>query len=380
MKKVKVALVHDYLQEFGGAERVVLALHQAFPEAPLYVGFYDPVGLGTHATHFVNLDIRPTFLQKIPYHQQLRSPLRLLAPCAFARLDLREYDVVIASTNAYHAKAVRVRPGAALLVYCHTPARSLYGYETRSNWKKNRYIRFFGEIINHVLRLQDFDDAARASAIIANSQTVARRIAKFWRRESVIIHPPVEMVAPSGDNCQLTLPEKRDYYLFVNRLNFAKHPELAVQAAIDLDLPLKIVGDGPLLPALTEMILDAKMTDKILLLGSVPDQQLRHLYAGAKSLFYPVADEDFGIVPVEAMACGTPVIAHRSGGPRETIVDGKTGVFFDKLHLKSFERAIQQAENSSFDPDYIRAHAQQFSTQQFITQMRKIVDQYAKKS
>ena len=380
MKKLKIALVHDYLQEFGGAERVVLALHQAFPEAPLYVGFYDPEGLGSHISHFNDIKILSTFLGKIPFHQQLRSPLRLLAPWAFASLDLRAFDVVIASTNAYHAKAVRVHEDAALLIYTHTPARSLYGYDTRSNWKKNRYTTFFGEIINHFLRLQDYEDVRRADQIIVNSRTVAKRVQKYWRQPSTVVYPPVNFIDAADKKSKLTPIDGRDYYLFVNRLNFAKHPELAVQAAIDLDLPLKIVGEGPLTPSLAEMILDADASDRIFLLGSVPDNRLRTLYAGAKALLYPVVDEDFGIVPVEAMAYGTPVIAHRSGGPQETIIDGRTGVFFDKLHLKNFSATIQQSQKIDFDPDYIRAHASQFSQEQFIKKMRKIVDQYAKNS
>lgn len=380
MKELKIALVHDYLQEFGGAERVVLALHEAFPQAPLYVGFYDPVGLGEYDQKFSGCKIIETDLQKIPFHQDFRSPLRILAPRAFARLDLQEFDVVIVSTNAYHAKAVRVRPGAALLVYCHTPARSLYGYDTRSDWKKHHLTHFFGEIANHFLRLRDFDDAARATQIVVNSQTVAARVAKFWRQEAQVVSPPVLL----ADQAELTpnayQNPQRDYYLFVNRLNLAKHPELAIQAAINLDLPLKIVGDGPAMPALVEQILRSGKTETIQLLGNVPDEELKTLYAGARALLYPVIDEDFGIVPIEAMAYGTPVIAHCSGGPAETIIDGVTGVFFHELTVTALESAIQQAQTVTWDHDAIHQAAMAYSQATFDARIKEIVQSYAKKS
>ncbi len=377
---LKVALVHDYLQEFGGAERVVLALHGAFPQAPLYTAFFDPAGLGEHAHAFQDLDIRTTFIQRLPGHRKLRSPLRLLAPRAFSRLDLSEYDVVIASTNAYHAKAVTVRPDAALLVYCHTPARSLYGYDTRSDWQSHYFTRLGGALINHFLRLRDFDDAQRARVILVNSHTVAARVSKFWRREAQVLYPPVILADQAEANPSVYYNRQREGFLFVNRLNVAKHPELAVQAAIDLGLKLKVVGDGPLLPALRSQIQVAGAADRIQLLGHVPDEKLPGLYSAACGLLYPVADEDFGIVPIEALACGCPVIAHYSGGPAETITSGQTGVFFDELTLDAFKTAILQAGDISWDQAALHQAAMKYSQNSFITQIRQIVYKYAKKS
>jgi len=376
----KIALVHDYLQEFGGAERVILALHQAFPDAPLYTGFFDPSGLGEHASDFADISIHTTWLQKLPAHTSLRSPLRLLAPKAFASLDLLAYDVVIVSTNAYHAKAVRVRPDSALIVYCHTPARSLYGYDTRSDWRAHTLTRLGGQLINHFLRLRDFDDAQRADRILVNSHTVAARVAKFWRRDSQVVYPPVFLVDQAEKDPSVYYNTQRDGYLFVNRLNVAKHPELAVQAAIQLGCRLQVVGDGPLLPALRQQIDSAGASDRIHLLGHVGDDQLPQLYAQAEGLLYPVVDEDFGIVPIEALAYGCPVIAHHSGGPAETITDGQTGVFFADLTLASLQAAITRSQQISWDPAALHAASRPYSQAQFMATISQIVNEYVKKS
>lgn len=372
---MKIALVHDYLQEFGGAERVLIGLHQLYPQAPVYVAFVDPQALSGHWSLFSWWDLRPTFIQKIPFHQQLRSPLRIVAPHAFASLDLSEYDVVISSTNAYHAKAIRIRPDAVHLCYCHTPARSLYGFDTRSQWQEKPLTKWAGNITNHFLRQTDWQTAQQATAIIVNSQTVQKRVAKYWRRQSTVVHPPVLMV---DTNKKPALPSHdRHYYLYVNRLNYAKHPELAVQVCLDLDLPLKVIGSGPMTESLSAMI-SKKSTHQIELLVSVSDEQLLTYYQGAKALLYPAVDEDFGIVPVEAMATGTPVIAHRSGGPMETIIAGKTGVFFDKLTPVALKTAIRQAEQMRFDHNAIQKHAGQFSQSVFSRKIKQLVDKYAK--
>ena len=371
-QQTRVALVHDYLQEFGGAERVVLALHEAFPDAPLFVGFVDLENLGDHAKNFQNVQISSTFLQTIPGIKKLRSPLRILAPTAFARLNVQDFDVIVSSTNAYHAKSIRPRPDALHVCYCHTPARSLYGYDTRSDWKKNAPVRFFGEIANHFLRLTDFQAAQAVDQVLVNSRVVASRVQKFWRREAQVLYPPVIFADLSNKFTKKIQTAFRDYYLYVNRLNLAKHPELAVQAALESGVSLKVVGEGPLAPALEAQIKNWPGAG-VALLGRVPDEQLADLYCHARALLYPVADEDFGIVPVEAMAFGVPVIAHRSGGPQETILDGQTGIFFDELTVNSLKQALMRARNISFDPMFIHQHAQRFTQANFVKSIKKNV-------
>ncbi len=378
-KNIKVALVHDYLQEFGGAERVVLAMHHAFPQAPLYVGFADLESLGEQGTEFAQMSVRTTWLQKMPGIKKLRSPARILAPQAFASLDLSEFDVVISSTNAYHAKAVKVRPDAIHLCYCHTPARSLYGFETQSGWQQNPWTHTLGEIANHWLRLRDFEDAQAVTEILANSETVAKRIAKFWRRESTILNPPVVMIDQT-EKRKLIPNDKRSYFLYVNRLHLTKHPEIAVQAAIKKHWPLKIIGSGPMDEVLQKMIVEAGQNETIQLLGKVSDEELMELYSNALALLYPVSDEDFGIVPVEAMALGTPVIAHRSGGPAETIIEDKNGVFFDELKVESLISAAEKWEQIDWQPAVIRQSVKKFSEKCFVKQLQDLVQKSYKKS
>jgi glycosyltransferase involved in cell wall biosynthesis len=350
---MKVALVHDYLIDYGGAERVLEALHEIYPDAPIYVAFIDKQKMGVHWQNFADWDIRETWMANIPLIKKLYSPLRVLADKAFAALDLSAYDVVISSSNAYMSKAVRA-PKGIHICYCHTPPRALYGYSTMTNWKSNPVFNIAGTLLNHYMRVIDYKVAQKVGYFIANSEETQRRIQKFYRRESVVINPPVSISPKPPTN------KERDYYLYVNRLALAKHPELAVQAANELKLPLKIVGAGAM-----EAHLKSIAGSTIEFLGAVRDEQLHELYSGAKALLYPVEDEDFGIVPIEAMGHGVPVIAHRSGGPMETVVQGKTGVFFDELTVDGLKGAIEEAQKISWQVSAIYKHAQRYGEDVF---------------
>lgn len=361
LRQLKVALAHDYLFDYGGAERVLEALHDLFPQAPVYVAFKDEQKLGIHWTRFKDWDIRESWLTKIPFYKKLFSPLRLWAANYFEAFDLSEFDLVISSSNAYLAKAVRVRSGAVHVCYCHTPPRALYGYSAMSDWQNQPVTRFFGKLINHYLRVIDYHIAQRVNYFIANSRETARRIEKFYRRDSTIIYPPVT-IPERLSNAKTS--KKGAYFLYVNRLALAKHPELAVQACTNLNVPLKVVGSGKMLKTLQDMA-----GPTIEFLGAVSDEELHHLYAGAQALVYPVEDEDFGIVPVEAMGHGVPVIAHRSGGPRETVVAGETGLFFDELTVEALMTAIQKAQKHSFVAPQIHKYARQFDERHFARRM-----------
>ena len=352
----KVALVHDYLREFGGAERVLEALHKLFPEAPVYTAFYDPAALGRHAHRFAGWDIRETWLAKVPLIKRLHSPLRWLAPKAFADLDLSGYDLVISSSNAYFAKAVTA-PDGTHFCYCHTPPRVMYGYSVMGDWRRNPLMRWAGTFLNHFLRVVDVKVSRQnVDVFIANSQETARRIKKFYKRDAHVVHPPIDLPAKS----KLVPQKDRHYYLYAGRLTLSKHPELAVAACNELELPLKVVGLGKMDEKLKEI-----SGPTIELLGDVSDEQLHELYANAKALIYPSEDEDFGMVPVEAMGWGTPVIAHRSGGPLETVADGITGIFFDELTTEDLVEAIEKFTKTKFSPAKLHQHAQQFGQTAF---------------
>lgn len=381
-KQPKIALVHDYLREYGGAERVLEALHVMYPDAPVYTAFVDEKAMGSHWHRFAEWDIRQSWMSRIPGIKRLYSPLRLFAAKAFSDFDLSQYDIIISSTNAYMAKAVKVTNGTHIC-YCHTPPRSLYGYSTMSDWKKKWWMRVPGELINHVMRIIDFKTAQDVDIFIANSKETARRIQKFYRRQSTVVFPPVQLgggdLLAKNQAKQTKVVVVREnqskdkYAIYVNRLAFAKHPELAVAACSKLKMPLKVVGTGPLLPELQK-----NAGSEVTFMGSVSDTQLHELYAGASVLLYPVEDEDFGIVPIEAMSHGVPVIAHASGGPLETIVEAETGIFFEDLSVQGLIDAIKKFEvarkgNGSFNPEKIKAHANQFSTKAFEQKIQNIV-------
>jgi glycosyltransferase involved in cell wall biosynthesis len=366
----KIALIHDYLREYGGAERVLEELHEMFPEAPVYTAFVDKKSLASNWQRFSDWDIRQTCLGKILLIKKIFSPLRILAARAFAKLDLSDFDIVISSSNAYMAKAARAtKNNAKHFCYCHTPPRVLYGYSAKSQWRERLITRFFGELINHHMRFVDFKTAQEVGVFIANSLETQARIKKFYHRQSVVIHPPVTMV----DKAINYLAEekkfnKQGYYLYVNRLALAKHPEIAVQVASDLNLALKVVGEGDMLPKLKKMA-----GGSVEFLGTVDDQKLAELYRGAKALIYPVEDEDFGIVPIEAMAWGVPVLAHYSGGPRETLETGKTGVFFNDLSVEALKQAIFDFEKIDFDTKEIHQSSLKYAPSVFRNKIKELV-------
>ncbi len=362
---MKVALVHDYLREYGGAERVVEALHEMFPKAPLYVAFYDPAALGPQAQRFAGWDIRESPLTKLPLYKRLFSPYRLFSAWAFSQLDLSEFDVVISSTNMYMAKGVRVKPGARHLSYIHTPPRSLYGLSTQTDWRRNPIIRLGGGLINLWMRRLDWRTAQNPDLLIANGRTTQERIKKHYQRDSVMIYPPVALV----DAGLKVLPaEERSYALFVGRLAYSKHPELAVQVCRELDLPLKVVGTGSLSEGLA-----AQASEKVEFLGSVDDTTLRELYQHARVLLFPAEDEDFGIVPIEAMAAGTPVVAHYSGEPRFTVTGGLSGFHVQTFDPDDWKKTVERAWKYEWDYRAIQQSVEEFSKQNFMKRIRNLL-------
>lgn len=395
--KLKIALVHDYLREYGGAERVVEALHEVFPDAPLYVSFVDSSVTGIHWKKFKDWEIYQSWLTKIPFYKKLFSPLRIFAPQYFSKFDLSDYDVVISSTNAYFSKAVTVKKrvvganidhnytggisdkktkqqGALHISYCHTPARSLYGYTTMTNWKKNPIIKFFGTLINHYLRIIDVKVAKEnVDYFIANSQETKRRIKKFYRLDSTVIYPPIEIKKGRKFSSVAKLPNKNGYFLVVGRLAASKHVDLAVKAAVKLEFNLKVVGSGKGLDTLKDFAGDS-LNKNIEFLGGVSDKELFNLYENATALLYPAEDEDFGMVPIEAMGHGIPVVAHKSGGPLETVKEGKNGFFFDEFTVNSFGKAVKKIQTTKLSKQAIYKYSLSFSKERFKKEMLNFLD------
>lgn len=336
---MKIALVHDFLKEYGGAERVLEALHEIYPQAPVYTAFIDPAGLGPHWERIKNWDIRPSFLQKFWLVRKLHSPLRFLTPLVWESFNFDKLDVVISSSGWYICRGIITKPQTLHICYLHHPPRHLYGYKTAVEWQKYWPVRIYGNLVNHFLRVYDYLAAQRVDYFIANSKETERRIKKFYRREAVVIHPPVSIDSRRERNRR-----EKDYFLCVSRLARAKNSHLAIEACAKLGMALKIVGKGREEESLKAQSEKLK-AQNIEFLGEIPDEKLGEIYAGARALIFPAEDEEFGIVPVEAASFGIPVIALRSGGVVESVIEGKTGIFFDQPTVESLIQAIDHYNN-----------------------------------
>lgn len=374
---MKVALVHDYIKEYGGAERVLEALHEMYPDAPVFTLVYCPEFLGPHRKRFEKWDIKTTPLNDIPFKHKFISIFRLIAPLMFKIFDFSGYDVIIVSaTGAYSPTMIRKKQ-AKQLCYCHTPPRYLYGYATAREWKKNPVMRTVAEIMNHILRMIDFKAAQNVDQFVANSEEVKARIKKFYRREAIVVYPPVLDEAGSKKFNDKLLTSS--YYLAGGRLARPKHFDLIIKVANELRLPLKIFGKG--FAGYGEELQKMAGTT-VEFVGEVTDEEKLALMRGAKAFSFAGEDEDFGIVPVEAMGQGTPVIAYKSGGVKETVVDSSagsgqvrpTGVFFDELTVESVKKAIKKLATSHIQPKDCIQQAKKFSKKEFIKGIKAVVE------
>lgn len=368
---MKVALVHDYLKEYGGAERVLQALHEIWPEAPIYTTVFLPKFLGPHRESIKRWNIKTTFLQYLPFKPKLLSPFRFITPLVFKNIDLSKYDVVIVSATGTYTSPNFVKVGGKTLHLCyrHTPPRYLYGYPTANPWEEvtwRRILKFFGQVPMHFLRMLDYKAAQLPDYFIANSKEVASRIEKFYRRNSTIIYPPVDIP-------KTKVPIKRgNYYLTGGRLARHKGQDIAVKACTKLDLPLKVFGRG--FAAYGERELRKFAGPTVEFLGEVSDNVKFRLMAGAKAFIFPSEYEDFGIMPVESMVVGTPVIAFRSGGVLETVIEGKTGEFFDEPTVESLVKVLKKFNHRKYKPEDCRKRARKFSKERFKKEIINFVE------
>lgn len=374
---MKVALVHDYIKEYGGAERVLEALHELYPDVPVYTSVYLPSFLGPHRERFKDWDIRTSWAQHLPLKAKLISPLRLISPLLFRAFDFEEFDIIITSaTGAYFPNSLRKQQTAnskqqKLICYCHTPPRYLYGYATARNWRKHKVFHILGTIANHFLRMIDYAASKNVDTYIANSYEVAERIAKFYRREAIVIYPPVS----SKIENRKSKIQNRSYYLTGGRLARAKHVDVIVKACAELGVPLKVFGKSfaGYEEELRSIPKTQDLKSKIQFVGEVTDEEKLQLMAGAKAFLFASEDEDFGIVPVEAMIQGTPVIAYRSGGVQETVLDGKTGLFFNELTPESLQQAIKRFEKLTIKPEVCQKQAKKFGKELFEQKIKRLV-------
>ena len=363
-------MVHDYIKEYGGAERVLEALTEIWPEAPIYTAFF--VKDSTAGKAFSKSKIIPSWANSFLPWKNLYSPLRFLTPLIWESFDLRRYDVVISSASWYITKGVITKPETEHMCYCHTPPRWLYGFQTAVEWKRYWPVRIYGEIVAYFLRKYDFLAAQRVDEFLANSENTKQRIAKFYRRDAKVIYPPVEVEQINKASKHL---KPGDYYLVVARVVGAKGLDMAIEAANALGITLKIVGE-PAGLRWEEAKLHKLQGKTVEFLGRVNDEELYCLYGECKAFLALAKDEDFGITPVEAMAAGRPVIAYRGGGYLETVLENKTGVFFDDYSTEGLIKILRDFKGEKFKSEDCRKQAEKFSKERFKHEIKDFVDSH----
>lgn len=365
----RIAIVCDFLTMMGGAENVILAMHEAFPTAPIYTAIYNEDKLPA----FKHLDIRPSRLQKIP--KKLRKSYKLfptMAVKAMKQLDLDEFDIILTSSYLHANQITKTRPDQLIISYCHTPARYYWSHynlyrKDPGYGKLNPLIRPLMPLMIPKQRKLDYAAAQQVDLFIANSTETQERIKKYYGRPSTVLHPPVDIkrFAPAR--------ERGDHYVTLGRQLPNKRFDLAVEACTKLGVKLKVFGNGPLhdkLVAKAGPTIEFH-TDRF---GDASDEEVEKALNTAKGFVFP-SDEDFGIVAVEALAAGAPVIGYSAAGTRDIVQDGVSGVMFDHQTVDEVVAAIKKADKMTFLPGMLARKAKRFERQMFIDKLRRIVAQ-----
>ncbi len=359
LKNLKLAIVCDWLTVAGGAEKVILALHQLFPNAPIYTTMYNP----EKVKGFEKAQIHTSYLQKITFARKHHQLFLTLYPQIFENFDLDQYDIVISSSHSC-AKGIITKPSTLHISYCHSPMRYAWEYSQKyiNEYSMSSFLKRFVPLFMHDIRIWDRLTADRVDHFVANSQYIAQRIQKYYRRDATVIYPFIKCAE------FFSSPEKGDYYIAYGRLTSYKKFDLLVQAFNLNGKPLIICGSGPEFEKLKKM---AK--PNIQLLGFTPDTELKKYLSKAKALLFPQV-EDFGIIPLEAMASGCPVIAYGKGGALETVKEGVSGLFFSSQDVASLNNTIEEFEKKTFNIEDIIAQANQFDIKKFNQQLTEYVE------
>lgn len=364
----RVAIVHDYLTQFGGAERVLLALMKIFPHAPVFTLVYDRRNL---AMPMDERRLKTSFLQRWPLARRHYRYFPLLMPLAIEQFDLRHYELVLSATHSF-GKGVVTGAGTLHISYCFTPTRYVWDDSHRyvREFSRNALFQRFAPWALSYIRWWDYFAAQRVDSYITLSRYVARRIAKYYHRTARVVPPPV------GVDRFTVRRDDGNYYLIVSRLMPYKRIDLAIEACERLGRRLLIAGVGPEEEALRWLARQygGQKSGHTRFLGFVGEEELPALYAGARALLFP-QEEDFGITPLEAAACGKPTIAYRAGGALETIKELRTGLFFNEQTADSLLAAIQQFETAYWDPALIRRHAERFDERLFARRILSVIEE-----
>lgn len=360
---MKVAIIHDHFLYPGGAERVLLTLLTMFPNADVYTAFAtkETIELLKKQTSG-RVSVSP--LNFIQFFNKIVDWLKLAVFFYWESLDLTSYDLVVSSSHSFSPKSVITQPHTRHISYIHTPPRYLYTEFNETQVIRKPPLNILLSPLMTWLRMEDYLGAQRPDVLIANSKTVQARIKKYYRRGSTVIYPPVTIPK--------TLPKqtKKEYFLVVSRLAKQKGIDQTISACNEIKLPLVIVGEGT-----EEKYLKSIAGPTISFRGFVPDEQISEIYAKAKALLYFSLDEDFGLVPVESMAQGVPVIAYNSGGVRETVLHEITGVIFNEYSIKALTIAIQKFETLRFSETLLVQHAKKYSEKHFMKKLSQYITQ-----
>ncbi|MFH1612000.1 MAG: glycosyltransferase [bacterium] len=364
---MKVALVHDYLTRFGGAERVFFSLLEIFPKADIYTLLYNEKKMGKYLN---GRKVNTSFVQKLPFSRKYSRLFAPLMPSAIESLDMREYDLIISSSTAF-AKGLIIRPKTTHICYCHTPTRFVwdYAHQYDSRFSPLR------KLLVHYLRIWDKSAANRVDYYIANSKTTAERIKKYYGRESEVIYPPVFCHSRGVKRAGFFAPlcsaqnDRRKYFLIVSQLTPHKRIDLAIKACNKLEIPLMIIGEGRDKRRLKKMA-----CSNVKFLGHQPDDVVRQFMQGCFAFVF-AGEDDFGIAPVEAMGYGKPVLAYRAGGATETVIEGVTGEFFDDPVPESLADGIRRLKINyeNYNPEIISQQSQEFSQEIFNRNIKKFI-------
>ncbi|MDH4358622.1 MAG: glycosyltransferase [Candidatus Berkelbacteria bacterium] len=357
----KIAVVAEWLTSRGGAEKVVEALLEIYPKADLFTAVYN----SSLFPEFQKRKVKTSILQKIPCLNRKHQWLLPFLPAAISHLDLRGYDLIISSSSAF-GKGIRKPVGSIHICYCHTPMRYVWQPDIDERLAKLP----FGKYIIRRLKVWDLKTNPGVDYFISNSSYTGERIATYYKRKSLVIYPPVEI--NPGDKHPLgwsAAKKKESFYFAISRLIPYKRFDLAIKTANELRIPLIVAGSGP-----EEGNLKKIAGAKVRFVGKISDREKANYYSQARAVIFP-GEEDFGIVPIEAMAVGTPVIAYAKGGAAESVIDGETGVLFSEQTVDSLKEAILKLEKLSLKKEKIINNTKRFSKQEFIKKFKAFVKQ-----
>jgi len=372
---MKTAIIHYWLVSDRGGEKVLAKLIDQFPDADLFTHVYDSSAMPESIRR---MNVRTTFIQKLPFAKKLYPFYLPLMPLALKRLDLSGYDLIISSESG-PAKGIRKPVGATHICYCHTPMR--YLWDLSDDYYKNASLlkKLGMKLFVSNLRKWDLWSATQVDRFVANSQFVADRIKKIYGRDAEVVYPPIDV-----EHFQTLEREPQDFYLFFGQLTAYKRADLAIEAFLKMGKRLVVAGAGEGLESLKQLAIPSSggvpegrggslKNSTIEFLGRISDKKRDELYSQAKALIFP-GIEDFGIIPVEAQAAGCPVIAYGEGGALETVVENESGLFFSEQTFESLVDAVAQFESMIFDEETCREYAERFSTDRFMAEFRSFVE------